>query len=134
MFTIGKTYHRRNELHKKYGGNQQSGISACAKYPIVFLFTSPRGKEHGYRDRWLSNVIFQYTGEGLYGDMELIRGNRAIQNHKEDGRELHLFQQIDIGQYVYSGRFEYVDHEVKSGEDTDRNSRKMIIFRLKKVA
>lgn len=132
MFEIGKIYHRRTDLHSKYGGNPQSGIAPCANYPIVFLFTSPRGEEHGYKDGWISDTVFQYTGEGQYGDMELTRGNLAIQRHKEQGRELHLFQRYGHGLYTYVGEFEYLKHEIRSGDDTDKNRRKMIVFYLKK--
>lgn len=133
MFTEGKIYNRRKDLHEKFGGNTQSGIAPCASHPIVFIFTSPSGKKHGYQDRWLSDTVFQYTGEGQYGDMELLRGNQAIQSHIEKDRELHLFQKVESGQYRYIGKFEYMDHETLSGEDTDQNRRKMIVFRLKKI-
>ncbi|HPO58776.1 MAG TPA: hypothetical protein PLV53_08020 [Anaerolineaceae bacterium] len=133
MFTIGKVYNRRKDLHKVYGGNSQSGIAPCAKHPIVFIFTSPTGKKHGYRDHWLSETVFQYTGEGQYGDMELVRGNRAIVNHVKDGRQLHLFEDVGHGDYRYLGEMAYLDHEVVRGEDTDKNSRNMIVFRLQRV-
>jgi len=37
MFEKGNLYIRR-ELHDKYGGNRQGGISNCAKYPFIFVF------------------------------------------------------------------------------------------------
>ncbi len=133
MFTEGKTYNRRQDIHAKFGGNIQSGISPCANYPYVFLFTSPSGEEHGYQDKWVSNSVYIYSGEGQYGDMDLVRGNKAIKNHKADGRELHLFEKEQTGEYRYLGQFEYLGHEVKSGTDTDEKKRKVILFSLQKL-
>jgi 5-methylcytosine-specific restriction enzyme A len=98
------------------------------------MFTSPKGKIYGYQDRWLSpDTIFQYTGEGQLGDMELVRGNLAIKNHRIDGRQLHLFQQVSSGKYQYIGEFEFIEHQIISGEDTDQSKRKMIVFKLRKI-
>src|SRR3989475_3083004 len=47
-FIPGKLY-RRTEIHKKYGGQRQGGISTPTKYPMVFLITGESGGL--YRDR-----------------------------------------------------------------------------------
>ena len=41
-------------------------------------------------DGW-SDRIFKYFGEGQQGDMEFTRGNKAILNHKSNGKTIHLF-------------------------------------------
>ncbi len=64
MFERGKMYHRRTDLHARFGGNAQSGIAPCAEHPCVFLFTARAGEQYGYQDRWLSATLFSYTGEG----------------------------------------------------------------------
>lgn len=133
MFKVGKTYHRQSEIHDKYGGNRQSGIAASAEYPYIFLFTSPIGKEHGYDDGWVSEDIYQYTGEGQFGDMEWSRGNLAIRDHLTNGKQLHLFKKQKSGQYEYIGRFQYQSHAQQTGEDTEQNKRKMIVFKLQRV-
>jgi 5-methylcytosine-specific restriction enzyme A len=131
MFQRGKTYHRGDDLHTPYGGNRQSGIAPCADHPHVFLFTGPPGEQYGYEDGWLSATEFSYTGEGQAGDMEMARGNRAIRDHQSDGRELHLFSKTDrSGCYKYLGQFQYVSHQVKSGQDKDKADRSQIVFRL----
>jgi 5-methylcytosine-specific restriction enzyme A len=131
-FIKGHVYNRRQDLHKKYGGNRQSGITPCANHPLIFLFTSPIGKEYGYNDHWISQDIFSYTGEGQYGDMELSHGNLAIKNHKNDGRELHLFERTEPGYYKYLGELEYLSHEIRKGVDTDHLNRNLIVFQLKR--
>ena len=130
MFEIGRIYHRQKDLHDIYGGNRQSGISSCANHPIIFLFTSPEGSQHGYFDRWESDQIFVYTGEGQFGDMELVRGNKAIQNHLQMRKQLHLFKKINRTEYIYEGEFEYVKHEFVFRSDTENRSRKTIEFYL----
>ena len=133
MFSIGKSYHRQSELHDKFGGNRQSGISACSKHAIIFLFTAPTGKESGYKDGFSSNDTYIYSGEGSVGDMEFTRGNKAILNHQADGRELHLFKQEKSGLYQYVGQFEYASHKIVEGEDITANKRKLIQFTLTRI-
>ena len=80
MFTVGSIYHRQNDLHDKFGGNRQSGISPSSEYPYIFLFQSPSGLENGYVDGWLSSDIYSYSGEGKFGDMNFTREIRLYLN------------------------------------------------------
>lgn len=134
MFERGKTYHRRTDLHARFGGNGQSGIAPCVEHPYVFLFTAPVGEEYGYQDGWLSTTQFSCTGEGQAGDMEMARGNRAIQRHAAAGRELHLFEKTDRGgHYRHLGQFRYVSHQLRRGSDVDGDERSQIVFTLELV-
>jgi hypothetical protein len=134
VFERGKTYHRRTDLHSRFGGSAQSGIAPCAKHPYIFLFTGPAGEAYGYQDGWLSDAQFAYTGEGQRGDMEMSRGNRAIQQHEADGRVLHLFEKIDRnGNCRYLGAFRYVTHQLRLGQDADGKPRSQIVFTLELV-
>ena len=49
---FGERY-KRKELHDHFGGNRQSGISAPAKFPVIFLINSSGGDENGYEDGWM---------------------------------------------------------------------------------
>ncbi len=133
MFTIGQSYNRQKDLHDRFGGNRQSGISVSAGQPIIFLFTSPSGKESGYQNGTVSDDNFIYSGEGAKGDMEFTRGNKAILNHQADGRELHLFERRKSGLYEYLGQYEYSHHTIIEGEGVDGNKRKVIQFALSRV-
>ena len=133
FFAVGKRYHRQSDLHNKYGGNRQSGISACSKHPIIFLFSAPTGKESGYEDGFVSNDTYIYSGEGSVGDMEFTRGNKAILNHQAEGRELHLFKKEKSGLYQYIGQFEYASHKKVEGDDIEGNKRKLIQFTLNRI-
>ena len=88
MFTIGKSYNRKRELHDVYGGQRQGGISTPADHPLIFLFTGESGEEHGYADGWNNDGVFTYSGEGQRGDMEFLRGNLAVRDHSANGLSL----------------------------------------------
>jgi hypothetical protein len=97
---------RRTELHARYGGSGQSGISPSRTTPNILVFTDPRsGERHGYFDRWAPDDSFHHTGDGQRGDQTMTKGNLAILNHRADGRALRVFQGATstvqyVGQFV----------------------------------
>ena len=131
QFKKGEVY-KRSLIHEEYGGNRQSGIAYPAKHDMVFIFTGFSGEEYGYNDRW-EHGYFLYYGEGQEGDMELLRGNKAIKTHREKGKALHLFQKVRKGFVKYLGEMKYVDDFVEEGRDTKGNLRKVIVFKLKPI-
>lgn len=133
LFKRGHIYNRRQDLHDKFGGQRQGGISTPSNHPFIMLFTGETGEAHGYRDGWTSNGKFSYTGEGQYGDMIFIRGNKAIRDHAVNGKELHLFKILGKGQVEYVGEMRCTDHKVAVGEDTDKRERQKIVFELTPV-
>jgi len=130
-FVVGKIY-KRTELHNKYGGQRQGGISTPAKFSFIFLFTGGTGALYGYKDKWQGNV-FQYTGEGQRGNMEFIAGNRAIRDSVKNGEELHLFKFKEKGYVEYVGRFGYKGYHIENGPDVEKHSRELIIFELEPI-
>jgi 5-methylcytosine-specific restriction enzyme A len=131
MFEIGRIYNRREELHARYGGQRQGGISTPSDYPLIFLFTGESGEQYGYRDGWDRNGVFLYTGEGQVGDMEFVRGNQAIRDHAKEGRDLHLFRSLGKGSgYRYLGRFVCITWEPRPGVDVNGDERRGIVFHL----
>jgi hypothetical protein len=130
-FNVGEVY-KRTEIHDKYGGQRQGGISTPAKYPYLFLFTGGTGERYGYKDKWQGNSFF-YTGEGQKGDMLFLGGNRAIRDSSKNNEEIHLFSYKDKGYVEYVGQMEYVAHNIEKGTDVDMHARELIIFELKPV-
>lgn len=127
---------KRTELGERYGGRRQGGISPSKQTPNVFLFTDQaRGALHGYiYDGQGENGLYHYTGEGQSGDQRMVQGNRAIRDHQEEGRELHLFDVVS-GIATYLGQFEYVNHFSADAPATDpREKRKVIVFRLRRLS
>lgn len=90
---------RRTQLHEQYGGRRQGGISPSVVSPNVFLFSDPAsGLKRGYVDHW-DGKIFHYTGEGQLGDQQMISGNRAVLQHRSEGRSLRRLARVrHVGQ------------------------------------
>jgi len=42
----------RAEVHKRFGGQTQGGISTPKDKPVILLFTGEQGARYGYRDEW----------------------------------------------------------------------------------
>jgi len=126
----------RKQLHKRYGGREQGGISPCDRSPNVFLFMNKRrGTENGYIYDGVQKDkrILYYTGEGRYGNQQMIQGNRVIRDHKNEKRSLHVFDVQPEG-LLHLGEFEYVSHRSadappKGGGDL----RKVIVFKLRRL-
>lgn len=124
---------RRKQLHERFGGARQGGISPSRTSPNVFLFTDPAvGALHGYYDRW-DGPMLHYTGEGQRGDQQKVRGNKAILHHVDDGRALRLFEG-SAGEVEYLGEFAldpdnpyYLTSAPETGGGPSRN---VIMFRL----
>lgn len=124
---------RRREVHRRYGGRQQGGISPSREVPAVMFFTDPAtGHQHGYYDGWDDNDLFNYVGEGQRGDQRFVQGNKAILRHSEDNRSLEGFAAAgpDV---TYLGEFELVDTYLRDAHETGDEStlRQVIVFRLR---
>jgi hypothetical protein len=65
--------------------------------PYLLLFTGT-GEHYGYEDGWEPNRVYRYSGEGQVGDMKFNGGNRAIRDHAQHGKDLHLFKQGGKGE------------------------------------
>ncbi|HEX8752465.1 MAG TPA: hypothetical protein VF731_03535 [Solirubrobacterales bacterium] len=127
----------RKDLHRRFGGQTQGGISPSAQTANVFIFYDPlTGERHGYYDDWQADGCLHYTGEGQRGDQVLKAGNAAIFNHKSDGRALRVFRGAR-GVVTYEGQFELDDLEPTYRTDapeTDNGPlREVIVFRLRPV-
>ena len=62
--------------------------------------------------------------------MEFVRGNRAIRDHQEDDKELHLFETADDGIVAYLGQYSCEDWFQEELPDTSGESRSAIRFKL----
>ncbi len=131
-FILDQKYVRK-DIHDTFRGNRQSGISSSKSQPLIFLFTGGRGKESGYEDGWYSENEFRYSGEGRTGKMKLTSmGNKALLNHRKDGKAVHLFAYDGkSSSVVYKGEFSYAGHIFVDGVlDKDGNPRRAIVFQL----
>jgi hypothetical protein len=126
----------RAELHELYGGREQGGISPCADSGNVFLFMNKkRGAENGYIYDGIhkDKKTLHYTGEGRYGDQQMKQGNRAIRDHRAEGRSLHVFDVQSDG-LLHHGEFEYTEHYTAEAPPRGGGDlRKVIVFKLRRL-
>lgn len=130
---VGEVVNRK-ALHKRYGGQEQGGISSAPGSNMVFLFADPkRAKKHGYVDGWGDDERYHYCGQGREGDQSVTSNNKVLLNHVHLGRSVYLFEVITtdvrlIGEFV-------VDKDLplyfRDGLDDNKELRQMIVFRLK---
>lgn len=137
-FQVGALYSRREDIHGRYGGQTQGGISTPASSPFVILFTGEAGSQHGYMDHWEEEDgenILHYYGEGQVGDMQNTRGNRAILEHLQNNKRLLIFQSMGKSQpYRFLGEFGFLyAYEQSNIADTNGDLRKAIVFKLKPI-
>ncbi|MEM9338057.1 MAG: HNH endonuclease [Bacteroidota bacterium] len=127
MFNNGQVF-RRRDIHDMYGGNRQSGISPSAKTPYIFIFTGSNGEQHGYKDEWLNEDVFSYTGEGQSGDMQFTKGNLALRNHLSEGKRVFLFEYIAKGTVKFISELGFLDCDFFETPDTSGKLRIGIKF------
>jgi len=126
----GVTYFRK-DLVVRYGGQLQSGIWTPKEFDVVFIFSGASGKSYGYEDKWTGDGIFLYTGEGQVGPMRFRAGNKAIRDHRKDGKDLLLFTDLGKNKGVrYEGVFECASWDHVEAPDKTGKLRQAIVFGL----
>lgn len=87
-----------------------------------------------YHDKWIGGVL-HYTGMGKNGDQDINWvQNATLAACGYNGVDVHLFEVMDAGEYVYCGRIELVDKpytETQPGEDG--TPRKVWMFPIRPV-
>ncbi|WP_229903082.1 hypothetical protein [Amycolatopsis bullii] len=98
---------------------------------MFFVTLSPRPDSSGF-DGWGTDGFVHYTGEGQGGDQQFTQGNKAILNHRRDGRTLEGFA-IGRSGATYLGEFQYAGHyRVDAPDEINTHLlRQLIVFQLK---
>ncbi|GAB4475475.1 MAG: hypothetical protein Kow00124_16510 [Anaerolineae bacterium] len=65
--------------------------------------------------------------------MAFVRGNRAIRDHLQDGRDIYLFKCVEAGPVEFVGQMVYVGSHERQGPDVTGEMRCIIVFELKPV-
>jgi hypothetical protein len=118
----------RRELHARYGGRIQGGISPSSSTKAVMFFVS--SDSQASLDGWDADGLYHYVGEGGHGDQRLAQGNKSILYHHGDGRTLEGFK-VTNSLATYLGEFEYVDHYFTDAPDVDDVLRQVVVFKLR---
>lgn len=128
---------RRQDLQAAYGGAPRGGIEPSAQSPNVLIFSEPeKVHKHSYGfDGWAGATLLHYTGEGPSGDQRFVDGNRAILEHRQQGRALRVFR-AQPPWATYLGQFE-IDRAtpfyLADSPGTDGLIRQVIVFRLRPI-
>ena len=73
-----------------------------------------------YHDKWIGGVL-HYTGMGKIGDQDINWAqNATLAACGSNGVDVHLFEVMNAGEYIYCGRIELVDKpyvDMQPGED-----------------
>lgn len=87
-----------------------------------------------YHDKWIGGVL-HYTGMGKNGDQSINWAqNATLATCKTNDVDVHLFEVINAGEYIYCGRSELVDEpymDTQPGEDGI--ARKVWMFPIRPV-
>lgn len=132
------------EISAQYGGAVFGGIQPSTRTPNVFVYSDPETSADIYPyDGWSEDqTVFLYTGEGQQGDQQLTKGNKAILQHRSDGRTLRVFAAeghldgTSTRTHRYLGAFEVDDrlpYVRQPAADTDGEERSVIVFRLRPI-
>lgn len=145
---IGSNYHPEfmarkpvltlDEVEDEFGVHtlRFRGINTSQFSPnIVIVSVLRQSVDHFvYHDYWDENGDFIYTGEGLIGNQEFIRGNLAIKNAKYEGRIIQLFIKPYPNTYLYQGEFELIEWFWNREPGANGVLRNAIKLRLRKVS
>lgn len=87
-----------------------------------------------YHDKWIGGVL-HYIGMGKSGDQDIHWAqNATLAACGNNGVDVHLFEVINAGEYIYCGRIELVDRpytDIQPGEDGVE--RKVWVFPIRPV-
>ena len=132
-FIIGNIY-KREDLLSAFKGAFQGGINICKKTNTVVI-TSLHTGNRIYDDKLFDGDVMYYTGEGQRGNQKLWKGNKAIYEAKDMGRDIHLFVRFKKTEYTYYGKVQLVDEPFFADEkDVDGLMRKVIKFPMMQVS
>lgn len=126
-FIPGQIY-KRTEIHSRFGGNPQSGISPSAQFPYIFIFSNLAGQKHGYKDEWVNKNVYSYTGHGQEGDMKFVSGNIALRDHLSLGKRVFLFIESYKSHFKFETELVFNDFEYFQSPDRNGKTRNAIKF------
>ena len=87
-----------------------------------------------YHDKWIGGIL-HYTGMGKVGDQDIHWAqNATLAESDYNGVDVHLFEVIDAGEYIYCGRAELMSKPYTDVQpDEYGNDRKVWIFPIRPV-
>lgn len=128
---IGKTIKNADIVEIFKCGNMGGMRRSRTTNTLVIVSDYTKGL---YHDKWIGGIL-HYTGMGKSGDQDIHWAqNATLAESDYNGVDVHLFEVIDAGEYIYCGRVELVSDpytDMQPGEDG--NDRKVWIFPIRPV-
>ena len=78
-FVPEQLYHRRRDIHARFGGQEQGGIITPAPHKLVFLVTGNSGRQHGY-DLWLLVTPTMRRGHSVQPHLRATSAQAILKN------------------------------------------------------
>lgn len=124
--------YRREDLHRRFGGNRYSGIVASVREPVVLLFHTEEPAQQFYRDGFEAKGVYWYSGEGTTGNMTWNAANRAVRDHADRGMDLLLFEraQRQGGLWRFLDVMHCIGFKKEKRSDKVGGEREAIVFAL----
>lgn len=114
---IGQILKNADIVEKFKCGNMGGMRRSKATNTLVIVSDYTKGL---YHDKWIGGVL-HYTGMGKQGDQDINWAqNATLAACGHNGVDVHLFEVMDAGEYIYCGRIELVDKpytDIQPGED-----------------
>ena len=129
---IGEKYIRAELMDIFKNNSFMRGMNKCNKTNCLVL-TSDHRSGRVYEDTFKDDYTI-YTGEGLYGDQQMIRNNKTLYESNENHLPVHLFVRFDE-YYTYYGLVRLAGEVYTvTEEDANKHPRKVFKFPLKRIS
>lgn len=129
--TIGQTLKNADIVDKFKCGNMGGMRRSKKTNTLVIVSDYTKGL---YQDKWIAGVL-HYTGMGKSGDQDIYWAqNATLANCSHNGVDVHLFEVIKSGEYIYCGIIELVENPyIEKQPDEDGKERNVWMFPVRPV-
>lgn len=120
---IGQTIANKRLVEIFQCGNMGGMRRSHATNTLVIVSDYTKGL---YQDKWIGGTL-HYTGMGKIGDQDLHWSqNATLAECRQNGVDVHLFEVIDPGEYIYCGRIELVDKPYTETQADDNGDNRLV--------
>ncbi|MER7534445.1 HNH endonuclease signature motif containing protein [Streptomyces sp. NPDC097704] len=128
---VGELYKDRTTIAAAYGGNKVGGITPLED-GLLSVFSDDKGPYDDSRvpgTDWIA-----YTGDGLSGNQELIKGNKSMAAYQAERRALRYWHKPHGGDFTFETWAVVVQCRKRWGVGADGNRRQEYVWILAPVA
>lgn len=132
--SVGGVY-SRSDIHGRFAGNRQKGISVSTKESVILLFHTKEPSRQFYADGVDEDGVYWFSGEGRLGDMQWSSENSQLREAAETPRSLLMFERYRRagGLWRFHGEMFCLGHKEVTQLDEKGNLRRAFVFALAKI-